>query len=323
MIRDKRTRRDFLIRTVAVGSPLISLGSTVRSAGTSVNRKRVLRVAYMSDTHIQPERGAPAGVSKALRHIHELDDRPGLILTGGDSIMDSFGANRQRTEVQWELWDRVFQNECEIEVRSCIGNHDIWGWNKEASLTDGTEAGWGKQLAVERLKLPNRYYSFDKAGWHFIALDSVQPHPENPNGYLALLDDEQYSWLVGDLLRTPETIPVLVFSHIPILTVTVLTHGRVQNNRHDISGGSMHLDAARLKDLFAGHSNVRLCLSGHIHLVDSATYNGVTYCCNGAVCGSWWQGDNRECDEGYAIIDLFDDGSFDVQYVVYDWIPRA
>ncbi len=94
-------------------------------------------------------------------------------------------------------------------------------------------------------------------------------------------------------------------------------------NQQVIGLGSMHLGAARLKDLFSAYPNVKLCLSGHIHLVDRVVDNGVTYCCNGAVCGNWWKGDHKECDEGYTIIDLYSDGSFQNQYVVYNWIPRA
>jgi len=52
----------------------------------------------------------------------------------------------------------------------------------------------------------------------------------------------------------------------------------------------MHVDAAKIKDLFAKHKNVKLCLSGHLHLVDRVDYNGVTYLCDGAVCGGWWKG---------------------------------
>ena len=324
MTQDKPTRRHFLhSAAAAVTVPLVVSGKAVRAAETRGDGKRVLRVAHLTDTHIQPERGAAAGVSTALKHVHSLEDRPDLILTGGDSIMDSFSTDRTRANVQWNLWHEVFEKECEIPVRSCIGNHDIWGWDKEGSFTRGDEPGWGKGLAVEELGLPNRYYAFDNAGWHFIALDSVRPHPDDPNGYVALLDEEQYDWLANDLKNTPSSVPVILFSHIPIFTVTVLTHGNVENNKHVYGGGSMHLDGARLKDLFKAHPNVKLCLSGHIHLVGQVVYNGVTYCCNGAVCGNWWKGDHKECDEGYAVIDLYDDGSFESQYVTYGWTPRV
>jgi 3',5'-cyclic-AMP phosphodiesterase len=79
----------------------------------------------------------------------------------------------------------------------------------------------------------------------------------------------------------------------------------------------MHADARRIKDLFLKHPNVKLCLSGHIHLRDSLEYNGVTYACNGAVCGNWWQGNYQETKPGYAIVDLWNDGTHKIEYVTY------
>jgi Icc protein len=81
----------------------------------------------------------------------------------------------------------------------------------------------------------------------------------------------------------------------------------------------MHGDARRIKDLFHKHENVRLCLSGHVHLLDRCEYLGVTYVCGGAVSGNWWKGPHQETREGYSLVDLYPDGAFDVQYVAYDW----
>ena len=87
--------------------------------------------------------------------------------------------------------------------------------------------------------------------------------------------------------------------------------------------GAKHQDAKRLVDLFKRHPNVKLCLSGHLHLVEKIEYAGVTYISSGAVCGNWWHGDHHKTDEGYLIADFFNDGSFESQYVAYGWKPRA
>ncbi len=89
-----------------------------------------------------------------------------------------------------------------------------------------------------------------------------------------------------------------------------------------VPGSWMHIDARRIKDLFLKHPNVRLCLSGHIHLVDRVEYLGVTYLCNGAVSGGWWKGANQECNPGYGLVDLYDDGTFENRYVEFPWKPR-
>ena len=62
--------------------------------------------------------------------------------------------------------------------------------------------------------------------------------------------------------------------------------------------------------MFKGH-NVRLLASGHIHLVDRVEYLGMTFVCDGAVSGAWWNGANQEFTEGRGVIDLWHDGSFE------------
>ncbi len=67
-------------------------------------------------------------------------------------------------------------------------------------------------------------------------------------------------------------------SHFPILTVT------------NTWEGGQHKDHKELKQLFYQHKDkVRVCLSGHQHLLDRAWYNGVHYFCNGAMSGFWWE----------------------------------
>jgi hypothetical protein len=41
--------------------------------------------------------------------------------------------------------------------------------------------------------------------------------------------------------------------------------------------------------------------------------------CGGAVCGAWWNGANGGFNPGYRVLDLFDDGSFETQYIEWGW----
>jgi 3',5'-cyclic AMP phosphodiesterase CpdA len=261
------------------------------------------------------DRNAPAGLTAALRHVHALNERPDLIITGGDTIMDSFATNEADTTAQWQLFHKIMRQECSIPFKSCIGNHDVWGWDKEKSQTTGDEPLWGKKRAVYELKLPHRYYSFDQAGWHFIILDSTQPNGDS--GYIAMLDDEQRTWLAQELKANPR--PTCIVSHEPIISAAALLFAQVENGQHQISTAVIHTDLVQLEDLFKQHPHVKLCISGHLHLTDRVDYAGVTYLCNGAVCGAWWKGDHKDCDEGYAVIDLYNDGSFAHHYVTYNW----
>ncbi len=305
---------------VLLGRTGIVSADAVRPAPEKAGVRRVLRIAHMTDLHVQPERAGNQGLAAALHHVQNLQDRPDLILTGGDTIMDSFGQNDARTTLQWNLFKSVMKQECSLPVRSCIGNHDTWGWNQERSGTTGNEPLWGKKRAEHELGLPNRYYSFDQAGWHFVILDST--YPDGNGGYIAKLDDEQFDWLRSDLASTSKDKPVLLVSHQPIFSAAPFFNSKGEpDGNWTLNRGTMNLDVRSLWELFKKHPNVKLSLSGHLHLVDRVDYCGVTYLCNGAVCGAWWKGNHRECDEGYGLVDLYDDGSFSQQYVAYNWHP--
>jgi len=316
------SRRDMLAASglAAVGAAaglVLPSRALAAPAPSRIGRKRSIRLAHMTDIHVQPEKRAGDGLTSCLHHVQSQKDKPDLILTGGDSIMDCMDATIDRTKQQWDLWHKVFKGENTIPVESCLGNHDVFGWNKTKSKTTGTEPLWGKRMAEEMLRMSKRYRSFDKAGWHFIVLDSVFPAGE---GYTARLDDEQMEWLKGDLAATPATTPVLVLSHIPIVAACVYFFGtQFKGGEWKVPGSWMHEDARQIVDLFLKHRNVKVCLSGHIHLIDRVDFQGVSYLCDGAVSANWWKGKHQECNEGYGLINLYDDGSFDHEYMAYGW----
>lgn len=303
------------------GAAALGLAGARSALAQSANpsRQRVLRIAHLTDIHIAPERRAAEGFTACLKHVQSQKDKPDLIFTGGDHIMDSIGANEARTREQWELYRKVLKAECDLPIEPCIGNHDCWGLNRKDSGAIGNEPLYGKKWAMDSLGLDREYRSFDRAGWHFIMLDSTFPQGD---GYTARLDDRQFEWLAEDLRRTDPKKPVLILSHIPILAVCVFFDGENEKSGDWVVPGAwVHIDSRRIKDLFLKHPNVKVCLSGHVHLIDRVEYLGVSYICNGAVCGGWWEGPYQECDAGYALVDLYDDGSFENRYVQFGWKP--
>jgi 3',5'-cyclic AMP phosphodiesterase CpdA len=317
------TRREFV--SAAAGSAAAVGGVSAASLAAdspahAIDRKRAIRLAHLTDIHLQPEREAAAGLAACLRHVQASPDRPELILDGGDSVMDVFANKADRARVQSDLWRSVWKAECSLPVERCIGNHDVFGWNRAKSGTTGDEPDWGKKWAMDLLGLSRRYRSSDRAGWHFVVLDSTHPRDGDEHGYTAKLDDEQFDWFAKDLGATDPKTPVLVLSHIPILCTCAFLDGKNEKTGDwQVPGAWMHIDARRIKDLFVKHPNVKLCLSGHVHLWDRCEYNGVTYVCNGAVCGGWWKGSYQETPEGYGLVDLYTDGTFDVEYVRFGW----
>jgi 3',5'-cyclic-AMP phosphodiesterase len=92
-------RRDFL----KLGAGLAA--TTLHAYGLGApERKRVLRLAHVTDVHVQPELRAPEGMAACLRHIQATAEKPNLILSGGDHVMDCIRQTRDRTRVQWNLW---------------------------------------------------------------------------------------------------------------------------------------------------------------------------------------------------------------------------
>src|SRR6186713_390144 len=64
-------------------------------------KNRVLRIAHMTDFHVQPEGIAPAGMAHALYHAQNQADPPDLILNTGDSIMDALETGGGKAVGQW------------------------------------------------------------------------------------------------------------------------------------------------------------------------------------------------------------------------------
>ncbi|WP_421940117.1 metallophosphoesterase family protein [Pedobacter sp.] len=263
-------------------------------------KKPVLTVAHITDVHIREGDDAPERFKTCLKQIIQ-NHKPDFFLNGGDSINDASYDNVVREQVtkQWAIWDDCIKVIDKYELKSCIGNHDTW-WK----APNQTDEMYGKPYAVKRLKIPNRYYSFSKNNWHFIILDG--------NNSKISLDEEQYKWLAQELKGLKPGTPTLLMSHYPILGTTQVLVG----------GG--HSDCKKLKDLFYQHRDkVKICLSGHNHLSDDTSYNGVRYCCNGAMSGFWWgKGDAEsagpgyylETPPGYAILKLYADGSLENEY---------
>ena len=244
------------------------------SGGQDAAARNKFRFAHFTDIHVGPDRNSDAGLAAALRHMQSLEDKPGMLVTGGDIVREAMGATEESANEQYALVEKVFKEECHIPVRHCLGNHDVWGKYPE-SKTTGKERFWGKKLPQAVLGLDERHYSFDHGNWHFVVLDSIYL---TESYYKGQLDEEQFEWLEKDL-ASAKGKPVVVVSHIPILTAAVyfMSGDTEKNGYWKIPGYWMHIDARRITNLFAKHPNVKLCISGHLHMVDRVEYKGVTY----------------------------------------------
>ena len=287
-------RREFFAKAGMVAGTVVVSGDAL-----ALPKRKSLKVAHITDVHIRPEEDVPGRAVAWLEKVRA--HQPDFFLNGGDSIHDASydGVSKERTLEQWEAWDFFREKISDFEVYSCIGNHDPW-WD----VADKTDEMYGKPFVVKQLGIPSAYYSFGKGNWHFIILDG------NHEGIS--LGAEQMEWLKEDLNALPSNTPTLMMSHFPITSVT------------EALVGGQHSDHKELKALFYTHRDkVKVCLSGHQHMLDRAWYNDVHYFCNGSLSGFWWgEGDEQsagkqyylETPPGYAILELFENGDISNTY---------
>ncbi len=297
-------RKDFLQTTAAIAGASL-LPSLSFASDTA---KKPLRFAFISDIHVKPGEVQEAGMAKALQHVQQLKPKVDFIINGGDAIMDALEADKEKTQIQWDLFHKILKKENSLPIYHTIGNHDVWGWFIKENRPEADKL-YGKVWAVETLGMKNRFYSFTKGKWHFIVLDSTQLNPAG--GYIGKLDAEQLAWFQQELASVSSSTFICIVSHIPILSICAgLFFDKTEPNGDlKIQRNLMHSDFLDLKKIFIKYPNIKVCLSGHIHLQDEVDYLGVKYYCNGAISGNWWKGAFQEFDPAYAVIELFDDGS--------------
>ena len=282
----------------------------LQSAQPVADPNPVLRIAHLTDVHLKNEFDAPAKFIRCLHHVQKQMPKVDMILNGGDIVFDMNKESISTINDQWKLYKGIMKEENSIPAVYCLGNHDIW-WNEN----NKGQSVYGKQYALDQLQMAKPYYSFEKSGWKFIVLDSVHLDIDD-TWYIGKLGDEQFTWLENELKNTRSDMPVMVLSHIPILTATLMIEDNIVN-KWEMLGGDMHTDTSKIINLFYQYPNVKICLSGHIHMRDKVEYNHVTYICNGAVSGAWWKGNRRQTLPGYGVLDLFADGSFTENYINY------
>jgi 3',5'-cyclic AMP phosphodiesterase CpdA len=253
--------------------------------------------------------------------VNTMADPPDLMLHGGDIIDDALRTTLDSAQAQVDAWNTAIAGNA-IPIRHCCGNHDIWAWGR--TDIDPGDPLYGVNFFLYHFEpgesLP--HYTFDLAGWRVAILNSN--HPPLPKSYLeysGMLDPAQFVWLRDLLVATPDSTPVLIVSHFPIVSAAVFQVSASSFDgteaRLEIRDNAVHVDVKQLISLFQQHAGkIKLCLSGHVHLLDHLWYNGATFLCSGAVCGKWWGGIHILTPPGYSLIDLFEDGTFEHRYVV-------
>jgi alkaline phosphatase len=159
-----------------------------------------------------------------------------------------------------------------------LGNHCVHTLSKDQFL-----GGVGQ---------PRSYYSFDRAGWHFVVLDACFRSDGTPYGRKNFkwtdtnISEDQVDWLRRDL--EAGSTPAVVFVH----------------QRLDVDNSYGIRNQAAVRDVLARSGRVRAVLQGHSHKNDLRGIDGIPYCTLVAMV----EGD-RAADNGYSVLRAFPDGS--------------
>jgi predicted MPP superfamily phosphohydrolase len=106
-------------RSFIHGLSALSVATTLSPASiaeTSSQKKKSLKIAWLSDTHVKPTEIAETGMRKAFRHVNNLNTTPDFIINGGDSIMDALAADKAKTQAQWDVWNKVIKEENKLPI---------------------------------------------------------------------------------------------------------------------------------------------------------------------------------------------------------------
>jgi 3',5'-cyclic AMP phosphodiesterase CpdA len=295
------TRRN-LLQAFGAAALVPSVGLALPSA------KRKFRFVHMTDLHIQPELRAAEGVAQAVRKMLSLRVRPDFVITGGDHVMDVLSASAPRADEQFKLL-RENLKPLEMPVHAVVGNHDVYGWGKADQ--DMKDPRYGRAQFAEQFKQA-RMQSWEFGGWRFITLDSIQPKAK---GWSAGIDDDQLNWLKNELESTRKGTPIVVTTHVPLVTA----FNQVEGSTTDaLSNGTIIDNGAEVTKLLLPY-NVKVVLQGHTHVQEEVSYGGIRFITSGAVCGNWWKGSRfGRFPEGFNVIDV-DGESIKTEYITYGW----
>lgn len=300
-------------RQLLAGGGLLALPGLVTTVQAGA-AERALRAIHITDCHITHERNASAGVAAMFGHASR--QKPNLVLNTGDTVMAVDGkVTGSEAARQIELWNQVAVKS-PAPILSCLGNHDVWDGKEPTERIPASNQGF--VLMTKTLGMPAPFYSVERHGWRFIALNSLSNWPS-----YGTLSKEQFQWLQAELPKSK--LPTCVLSHLPIVSVTSSLYGDETLKGKDLVIKSVwqHADCWAISELFRQNPCVKLCLSGHMHTCDRCEYRGVWYICGGAVSGAWWEGSQFGFPPCYGLIDFYANGSFTYEFIDYGWAARG
>ncbi len=289
---------------------LMLAGCSLSPKVKDVEKSETFKFVFLTDIHLKPEDGAPEGFQMAIDKVNAL--APDFVITGGDLVFDVLNASYQRADSLYNLY-QVMSEGFNMPVYNTMGNHEIYGYSTQPA-TDPAHPEYGEKMFENRIG--KRFYSFDHGGWHFMILDGIEKGEGEWGGYIGKVDDVQLEWISSDLENLDPQTPIVVVTHIPLVSVfPQIQHGPLYAENQS----SLVTNSRQVLALFR-EQNLKLVLQGHLHAIEEINLmNQVRFITGGAVSGLWWKTpDDGVFQEGFVMIEVSGD-DFNWEYVDFGW----
>lgn len=218
---------------------------TVTSSTTAPAAANSFTFVQVSDSHIGfntdgVNTDVNGTLQQAISRINAMPQAPALVLHTGDVTHNSKAAE----------FDTAYQLMTTVKTESVFyvpGEHDVIGDKGKA---------FRQRFSP---KTPDKtWYSMDYKGVHFVALSNA-----GELDAFGMLGSEQIGWLQKDLAAVNKDTPVIIFAHVPLLTVYQPWAWETK-------------DAAQALALLKPYSSVTL-LNGHIHQVVTQVEGNISF----------------------------------------------
>jgi 3',5'-cyclic AMP phosphodiesterase CpdA len=272
--------------------------------------RETIRLVFFTDVHARIEWQTPVALERAATAINSC--RPDLIVAGGDLITDGFQSTAEVVAPRWEAYLELHRA-LEAPVHPVLGNHDLVA----ADPDDGSPPSPDPRREFRSLLgVDSTYRSVDAGGYHLVMLDSVVVSDDELR-YHGRIDDRQLEWLRDDLSRVDRSTPIVIASHLPLLTAFYqATDGATEG----APANRVVVNNRAVLELFQDR-NLLLVLQGHLHVDEMLRWRDVTFITGGAICGKWWRGPWHGTPEGFGVVTLRPD-RVEWQYHSYGWKAR-
>lgn len=304
------TRRNFLYR-VAAWFALLAGGNSAKIAWPARgSEKGTVRLIFYTDVHARQEWETPAALKKAAAAINAK--KADLVIAGGDLITDGFQSPAAVAAPRWDAYMMLHRG-IQADLYPAIGNHDLVA----ANPADGSPpAKDPRAIFLARTGLDRTHYSFDAVGYHFVVLDSIQVTRDHYQ-FHGMIGSEQIEWLKQDLTHVPRSTPIVIATHIPLLSAF---YSASRGATFSAPKNRVVVNNVDVLNIFKDH-NVILILQGHLHVKEKIRWQGTTFIVGGAICGKWWRGSWFDTKEGFNLITLAGD-RVEWEYIDYGWQAR-